>query len=400
MREGCLPNANKGMVVLIVSVLIQICLGGSMYGWSAYVPALRQAFAFSAFQTNVIFGCTVAFFVFATILGGKWQESWGPRRVALLGSFFYYSGYLLAAFSQGNFYAIFIGIALFSGIAAGLGFVCVMATVPKWFTRNKGFILGVALAGYGGGCAVMANYVQRLFSFDFEILQVFTIVGLSVGSIYFVSSLFLTCPEIECPHAKQASQQPYVFTEYSTLIPLFLGMFTGTFGGLIVSGNLVPIGLNAHFSQEMAVQAITFFAIGNTFGRMMWGHISDKIGWKSIPLCLFMQALSVACLLFPMPLYAFYATTFLVGLQYGGNFVLAPAYLTKRFDDRAVGRLYPLILVGFGIAGFIGPTVGGRIHDIYSTFSYAFVLSVGVALIGTFVTLCMLREKQPKLIQG
>ena len=51
-----------------------------------------------------------------------------------------------------------------AGVGIGLGYIVPVATLIKWFPDKRGFITGIAVAGFGAGALVTAPIAKQLIS--------------------------------------------------------------------------------------------------------------------------------------------------------------------------------------------------------------------------------------------
>ena len=281
----------KGIQVLVSAIVMQICLGG-VYAWSIYTPVLRSVYGLSGGQTGSIFGITIAVFSVAMIFAGRFQEKYGPRIVSFIGALFFAAGYILSSRSNGSFLILIAGIGILSGIGIGCGYVCALATAIKWYPKRKGLITGIAVMGFGGGAILVSKIANGLMSNGMDVLQVFLGVGLVMGVILLACALLLKLPSRMTPGKHDTGSVVGKSLRQPRFISLVIGMFAGTFGGLLVIGNLAPIGLSWDFTSAQAAVAIGLFSIGNMVGRFIWGVVYDRIKNVSIPLSLVLMGIA------------------------------------------------------------------------------------------------------------
>ena len=146
-------------IILIASVVIQICLGG-IYAWSELVPALEETVGLSIAQTQIIFGCLFGVFTVSMVLAGKLLYRFGPRVLAGVAGLFFGAGYLVASYSGGSFPLMLLGISLLAGIGTGTGYVCPLTTCMKWFPNHRGLVTGISMAGFGGGAVLLSALAE------------------------------------------------------------------------------------------------------------------------------------------------------------------------------------------------------------------------------------------------
>jgi OFA family oxalate/formate antiporter-like MFS transporter len=63
------------------------------------------------------------------------------------------------------------------GFGIGLGYIVPLATLVKWFPDRRGFITGLAVAGFGAGALVTAPVAQQLIV-NFGPLTTLAILGI------------------------------------------------------------------------------------------------------------------------------------------------------------------------------------------------------------------------------
>jgi OFA family oxalate/formate antiporter-like MFS transporter len=64
-----------------------------------------------------------------------------------------------------------------------------------------------------------------------------------------------------------------------------------------------------------------------------------------------------------------------VGLNFGGNFALFPSATADYFGTKHFGINYGFIFTAYGVAGILGPVVGGVLYDVTHEYVIAFVFA-------------------------
>lgn len=369
------PGPNR-FVILAAAVVVQACLGG-VYAWSAFSAALRSACDLTSAQTQSAFGLAIAMQAVAMLFGGRWIGRVGARRMVLGGGILFGAGYLLSACSGGRFVPILAGSGLLVGLGIGLGYVSALTTVAQWFPRHKGLVIGVTVAGFGLGAMILSGLVTRLLGAGIPVLEVFSIIGCVYAAIIMAAGTLLLPPPRRDgePDAVARGSRARLGRDGRVLVA---GMFCGTFAGLLVIGNLVPLGLQGGLAIHWATAAIGCFALGNTAGRVVWGWLVDRIGYRAVPYSLLFMAVVLAGLpaMLPHPL-LFLCAAVLAGFGFGANFVLYAAQVAARHGTGGLTTLYPRIFLAYGVAGITGPTMGGSIHD----WTGSYVPAIGIATV-------------------
>ncbi len=71
----------------------------------------------------------------------------------------------------------YLTYGLLAGVGIGLGYIVPIATLIKWFPDKRGFITGVAVAGFGAG-AVLTALIARALVTRMDVFTTFAILGI------------------------------------------------------------------------------------------------------------------------------------------------------------------------------------------------------------------------------
>ncbi len=375
----------KKWMVLLAGISLQAILGG-VYAWSAFVPSLVAQHGLTNREGGLIFGVTIAVFTIAMVPAGRLLQAFGPRVTAGIGALLFAAGYLVASFSGGRFPVILVGIGCLTGIGIGAGYVCPLTVTMKWFPNNKGLVTGMAVAGFGGGAVLLSALVQFLLTAaQWNVLEIFRLVGVVLGGVALGSALLLSEPDRsvhgETGYAMQTTRlAPHVFSRTFGL--LCLGMFVGTFAGLLVVGNLKPILLQSSLGGSVVTWGISVFALGNATGRIIWGQVHDRMGTRpAVLLSLATLGIALMPMIFALPASYMLVAIAVGGFGFGACFVVYASSLVQHFGIHLFPRLYPLCFLGYGLAGLVAPGLGGWISDRTGSFSPALILSASMVFL-------------------
>jgi OFA family oxalate/formate antiporter-like MFS transporter len=280
---------------------------------------------------------------------------------------------------------LFLGLAVLVGLGIGLAYVCPLSTCVRWFPRHKGLITGIAVGGFGAGAILQAAVVTMLLERGMTALEIFRWIGITAGTAVVAGAWMLSTPAAtESDHCRVALRLLELLRRRDFQIPA-LGVFTGTFAGLLVIGNLKPLGLSAGVSVASAAVAISTFSAGNASGRVVWGWLADRLGIRVIPLSLLFLAATVLSLVF-IPEFpgAFWLMAAAVGFGFGACFVVYAAHVASYFGTERLASVYPAVFLFYGLSGVLGPYVGGALFDHTGSYLPAIATAVFVAGCGAW----------------
>jgi OFA family oxalate/formate antiporter-like MFS transporter len=422
-------------IIVIGAIMVQLALG-AIYAWSAFTTPLQgneqaiSEFAFNKTQTQAIFSAGLATFAAFTIIGGRLQKKFGPRKIALLGGILLGLGYILSSFVGASFPLKLIFIGILGGAGIGLAYVVPIAVGVKWFPDKKGLVSGLAVAGFGFGALIwilMANppsilgfnglITQQAGSFAYSIENVdatFRLYGIAFFILVVIGSVVMINPPdgwkpkgwnppSEKSNDKNASKSlfPREMLKTKQFYLLWFMFFIGALAGLMVIGNIQNFAKNPvdgfiGYGFD-SIQAVDFAVIGaavclpifNGIGRIVWGQISDKIGRRKALLSMFIfQGITMIIFFYSTSNpYFFYIFAALIGFNFGGNFALFAAATADSFGSENVGLNYGFVFMSYGVGGIVGPILAGAVQDAGLSFLYAFIPAAVMCFIAAILAI-------------
>src|SRR5438270_7999904 len=363
-EQSSLPNR---WVLAITAFLMQLALG-SVYAWSVFLKPVGAVYHVSRLQANLTFSIVLLALGVTAGFGGYLNNRFGPRVIATVGGVLYGLGVLLAAFAAPNIFMLYLTFGIIGGIGIGLGYIVAIAMLIKWFPDRRGFITGLAVAGFGAGALITSPVAAALIT-SAGLGSTFLYLGIAyLVVIVIVAQFFRMAPEGYTPagwtpSARQHIDHPerdYTLSEALRLprwyvLWLILALNV-TAGAALIS---VASPLAQKFTGIGAVTAALLVSVIGIFigaGRLFWGWLSDGIGRPFAFLSMFIiQAIVFAIL----PSIGSFALLFIpasiIGLCYGGGFGTMPAFAADFFGPKNAGTIYGVMLTAWSAGAIVGP---------------------------------------------
>lgn len=402
-------GAGNRVVIAIAGVVMQVALG-AVYAWSVFRDPLTSAYGgASATAVNTTFSITIFTLGFAAFVGGLWMGRSGPRIVALTAGVLYGLGIFLASFAESSLTLLYLTYGLIAGAGIGLGYIVPVATLIKWFPDKRGFITGIAVAGFGGGAFVTAFIARGLVASSGP-FAAFAILGIVYLVMVVGAALFMKNPpegwkpegwEPESTEQGERSEVDYDLgdaTKSWQWYALWALLFLNVTAGISIITEAAPMAQEiAGVSAVVAAGLVSIISVGNALGRFFWAWLSDAIGRKWV---FFVMFLLQAVLFFLLPLATSYILlailAFVIVSCYGGGFGTMPAFAADYFGSANVGKIYGLMLTAWSFGGVLGPILISRVIDTTDSYTLAFYI-IAVIMIGSAVVAFIVRPpKRPE----
>ncbi len=357
-------------IILLSAVLMQMCLGAT-YSWSVYVLPIKTLLGLEQGPVQIPF--TVFYFMFPLTMmaAGMFLPKFGPRACAMLGGLLFGGGWLFASLGSSNFLFTVLGIGVLSGIGAGMAYIVPIAVCIRWFPKNKGLVTGIAVAGFGGGAALVSQLGGWMMAMGRTPFETFFTFGLCFISIIVVAGVNMRFP----PQQKLVKPVPIKISELLThpsFRLLYAAMFIGLAAGFAVNANLKELFGAEGDAVKIGITGVSLFALANATGRIVWGMIFDRVqSATAIQTNLLFQAFVL--LAAPLMLHSatgFWLFAILTGFNYGGVLVIYVASAARCWGADRVSQIYGWLFSSNILASF-APIIAGLVFDAFNSFTFA-----------------------------
>lgn len=385
--------------VVIGAILVQLCIGG-VYTWSLFNQPLADAYGWESNSVYLAYSIVIFIFAFTTIISGRLQDKFGPRKIATIGIVLYSAGLMLTSTAE-SLWQLYLYYSLIAGVGIGFVYVCPLSTCVKWFPDKKGFITGIAVGAFGLGGFLFNSFIQTFIE-SVGVSRAFFYQGIIYMIIGLIGAQLLRKPKINTSEVsdKIINDNEFTVTQMIKTKSFYLIWFiylTGTITGLLVIGLAKDIGMDvAGLAPEIAANAVALAAIFNALGRITWGILSDKLGRLRVISVMFgLTAVAVGLLSTITPnTRLFFSIVAIIAFCFGGFLAVIPPLTSDYYGIKNLGANYGLVYQGYGIAALVGP----MLISLAGGFKPAFLIAALLTIVGLILSLLVKPPLQIKPI--
>ena len=387
-----------------------IASGVALWGASVFVIPMTaeldwsRATFFSAFTVRgVVIGLV------SPVVGPVFDTKHGPRLAAVGGAVLLGVSMAGLRYTESPLHFILL-FGVLGGISdLGSGFTVSQIIVPKWFVRQRGRALGIAIAGVGLGATVFPGSVSALVD-AVGWRDAWVWLGAAAGGASMLLGLLVrTRPEdmgllpdgASLPVGGAVSvgmmvgaaiDEPSLSRGEALRTPAFWMLIASfalvSFGIMGFQSNWVPFLLEHDFSAAEASAAILFYGVLSGLSRPLWGLAGERVPARFLMAGSTMVT-GVSILFFlkigSLPLLIAYMAV--AGVAMGG-FLILQTLLTAAYFGRAhLGGVTAIMRPAAMVSSALSPLVIGALYDLNESYALAFLLAAAAWFIAGIVVL-------------
>jgi MFS family permease len=383
--------------IILISFAVRASFGvfqipiAAEFGWA------RSEFSLAIAIQNLAWG-------FGQPIFGAFAEKLGDRRAIILGALTYAAGLVLSSFAvtpaAHQWYEILVGFGI-----AGTGFGVILAVVGRASSdENRSMSLAIATAAGSAGQVVGAPIAEFLLSF-MSWQNVFLVFSAAI-TLSLLSLPLMRAPQAATKAQLQESMGQILLkaAKDPTYSMIFLGFFscgyqlafitahfpafvTEMCGAIMPGSVLSSVGVTT--TSALGAVAISIIGLANIAGTLTAGYLGKKYTKKYLLSGIYLGRTVIAAWFIMTPMTP---TTVLLFSALMGSLWLATVPLTSGliahiYGLRYMGTLYGIVFFSHQLGSFMGVWLGGKMYDIYGSYTAVWWIGVGVGAFSALIHL-------------
>lgn len=396
--------SKRRWLVLTAACFINLCIG-SLYAWSVLAGPMAAYLSnitgteLTPRNLSIVFVIANSVGPITMIAGGTINDTFGPKKVILVGGLMFGGGMFLSGYAQ-NINFLILTYSLLLGLGLGMVYGATISTSIKFFPDKRGLVGGLTTATFGISSVIIPPIAAMIISAT-DAITAFKIIGIAFAIIISISSFFMEqCPEGFVPEGWTAPVQKggskIANLDWKEMLsspifyPMIILLTCGAFAALMFIPMVSPIAINMiGMDVAGATAAVSTLALFNVLGRVLAGTLSDKFGRiNTLAISCVLSIIGLACLYFAGlgDVVLFYAGISIVGICFGSFMGIFPGFTADQFGPKNNSVNFGVMFIGFAVAGYFGPTILNNVYGTTGSYSMAFVIAIAFSTAGFLLT--------------
>ena len=391
------PVLTVSCIIIMVSFSVRATFGVFQIPIAAEFGWLRADFSLAIAIQNLAWGIGQPIF-------GAIAEKIGDRKAIIIGALTYAVGLVLSSYAvtpgQHQFLEILVGFGV-----AGTGLGVILAVVGRASSHeNRSMSLAIVTAAGSSGQVFGPPMAAWLLGF-LPWQSVFLVFAATI-----LASL-LALPFMRSPHVATRDELEESMGEVlikafkdPSYALIFLGFFscgyqlafvTAHFPALVTEmcGSIDPTGtlasLGVGSTSALGAVAISLIGLANIIGTLTAGYLGKRYSKKYLLAGVYTGRAIIAAIFILLPITPTTVVifSFAMGLLWLASVPLTSGLVAHIYGLRYMGTLYGIVFFSHQLGSFLGVWLGGRLYDIYGTYTAVWWVGVGVGAFSAIVHL-------------
>jgi MFS family permease len=352
---------------------------------SVFMKPFEDEFGWLRADTSMAYAMNAIGAAAGGILWGGLSDIIGTRRIGLFGAVAISLG-MIALRWQSELWSLYVLSFMIGALGFASLFAPMVALAGRWFSARKGLAIGIVTAGGALGQGLVP-YIAGLIIGEAGWRDAALWLGLGYFLILLPLAVLLREPPAPAQTASiaQSTNENLWGISHRTTIPWL--SFASLFCCICMAVplvHLVPLGISAGCSPQIAAGLLLSAMIAGIFGRLFFGWLADRIGGLgAYALSCFAQTAIVFWFTQTTSVAALFQLSILFGFGFAGVMTCLLICAREAAPLRMSGTAMAIVSTTAWIGMGIGSYQAGFFYDLQQNY----VLSYGNAAIAGIVNL-------------
>jgi len=385
-----------GWFTVCACFAVMLTQGGSMWTFGVFLKPIFREFSWSRAQVSSGYTAFLIGYVISVITTGKLADRYSPGPILLVSAVLIWVGFSLCSRAHTvNQLRMFLFIG---GLGGGANWSVPISTVQRsFFTRKRaGLALGIVVSGVGVGAfffALLANYLISNHGWRHAYLIIGTLFFVIMVASSFVVKVDLVETDTLSDGSRAVLNQLSIQRRPTREVLMTPSFFVITIchcvaiaAFQIIVAHLVPYATDIGISSTASAAAIGLMGGFSIPGRIIGGHLSEKIQWKTILVFSYLgMGLFMLLLLFLQATWMLYCFVLFYGFCHGSRVSAYLGILGDFFGMSSLGELIGITMAAGIFTGAFAPYLAGFLFDITGDYTIVFMIMMVFLLGGGIV---------------
>ena len=384
----------KYVIIALCCIMVFTTLGFCSSPRSIFIVAVTEALgitrsAFSLSNSARYITTAIVNMFFGTLI-----YKFGPKKLICAGFISLISSMLVFSFAPNAF------ILCVGGVLLGLGFsftttTMVGAVVNKWCKKNKGTIMGLALASNGIGAAIALQILSPIIQKEvFAYKNAYRLVAIILAAVMLLIMIFFrSAPKgvdiREGATAKKQKPDYKAILKTPYLYPAAFFIFSAGMVLQSVHGISAPLFQDSGMSMDTVTNILSLSSLFLFFTKFGVGFIYDRLGVRHTSTICYTSSMISVILLFIVSQTAniplAYAYTAFAALALPLETIMLPIYARELFGEKRFNEALG-IFASVNTAGYaVGEPLSQLCFDLFGNYNVCIYISVAMMIIALVV---------------
>jgi MFS family permease len=397
-------------------------MGFAFYGGTVINPVMMKEIPMSRAMYGMAFTLLNFFVGFPSLLQAFTVNKWGIKTTFVIGSSLIAAGCLWMSYVCYEPWQYLVGFGVIIGTGLGFGTIIGLSTaITRWFVRFRGRAMAIAYTASGFGGFIAAPLLSKVIAANNGNWRIAWLVvcGLAITAALTAMVFVKERPEDydqvpdgsiappEAQGAKKTLATSYDWTpseayRTSSFWMVFIGSCACQFPLWLFAAHWIPHLKGLGVEPTLYAFAMGLFTMGSIVGRLIGGWCMDKISARyafMLGLVLFCFGSVMAIVVTKENMLLIYAAGILYGGAFGWAWVCLNTTTGHFFGIKAFPKLNGTILMLSAALCSPAAIIGGKLFDVYQSYTPAFLLNMAIAVVG-ILALWFARMPVPRTVEN